>query len=270
VRLPLLILLVLTLSIGPAWADEPMPEPAVEPAPAPKRVDDLGREFPLPELLRLSRTRIGFGVGFTVAGSAMLVGGLFLGSGFARGELVAPVVGNLSPGQSAAIPTLGLFGGGMLFAFVGVPTLSAGIFMNKQLLRTIKGAEKVPRVVANEERYWNAYLGKMFAQTLMVAGGGEILLGTLAVVAVGALISTDRYKPLYWFIPGGLFATGGTMLAGGLALSEKSKEQMNAVFDEVDPMRQKQALLYSLGPAVSVTHHGPDEVRASFGWTFAF
>jgi len=277
VRFPLLILLALTLAVGPAFAEEPpaeepsVEEPSVEPTVAPGKVDSLGREFPSPYLLQQSRARLGLGLVFTITGGVMVVGGLFLGSSYARGELQAPLLGTLSEGQSAAVPTLLLFGGGVGFGLVGVPMLSAGMFMNKQLLRTIKGAEKVPRTVANEERYWNAYIGKMYAQALMVAGGGEILLGTLGMVAVGALVATDRYDPLYWLIPAGLFVAGGTMLAGGLALNKKSKEQMEAVFDEVDPMRQPQATLYSLGPAVSVTRHGPDdEVRASFGWSFAF
>ena len=195
---------------------------------------------------------------------------MFLGSGFARGELAPPLIGNLNATQSALLPTLTLLGGGVVFGFLGVPTLSAGLYMNKQLRRTIKGAEKVPRTVANEERFWNAYLGKMFAQTLMVAGGGSILLGTLGMVAVGALVATDRYDPLYWLIPAGLFVGGGVMLGGGLALNKQSKERMEDVFDEVDPMRQKQASVFSLGPSVSVTRHGQDELRAAFGWAFAF
>ncbi|MCP4872372.1 MAG: hypothetical protein GY898_27045 [Proteobacteria bacterium] len=270
-RLLLPLILAITLSAGPAWASAelPAPEPAPEPAPT-KKVDDLGREYPNPELLKRSRTWSGLGIGFTAAGSGMLVTGLFLGSGYARGELTPPTIGNLNTTQSALVPTLTLFGAGVVFAFVGIPTVSAGLYMNKQLRRTIKGAEKIPRTVGNEARYWNAYIGKMFAQTLMVGGGGSILLGTLGMVAVGALVATDRYDPLYWLIPAGMFVGGGTMLGSGLALNKKSKERMEAVFDEVDPMRQKQASVYSLGPRISVTRHGRDEVRTSFGWTFAF
>ena len=88
------LLLSFALLFAPllAYADDgaaPAPEPEPELA-APARVDDLGRPFPDPLLLRRSRTWTGLGAGMTGLGSAMVVTGLFVGSAFARGEIVPP------------------------------------------------------------------------------------------------------------------------------------------------------------------------------------
>ncbi len=267
-RLALLVLISVSLVVTPVMASEAAPPPAPEVAP------EAAPEYPPPELLKKSRVWTGVGATMTATGGAMLVSGLFLGSAIARGELVLPssqpTLGSgefQRPGGGTLISVL--FGGGVLLGFVGLPLLSAGVYMNKQLRRTIKGAEKVPRIVAAEERYWNAYLGTMFAQAMMVAGGGQMLLGVLTIVAVAATVGTDVYQPYFWAFTISPFATGAGMIAGGVAINKKSKAKMEAVWDEVDPLRQKPEPV-SLGPDVRITRHGAGEVRASFGWAFAF
>ena len=278
------LLLSFALLFAPllAYADDgaaPAPEPEPELA-APARVDDLGRPFPDPLLLRRSRTWTGLGAGMTGLGSAMVVTGLFVGSAFARGEIVpprlelaGPLGDRLGDNAGAIIPVVVLLGGGLLLDVVGVPLLSAGMFMNKQLRRTIKGAEKVPRTVANEERYWNAYASRMFAQAMMITGGGQAILGVLTLVAIAALIGTENYDPWMWLAVGGEFVAGAAFIVGGLLLARDADQKMEGVRDEVDPMRQQQALLQLVPvPAFATVPRdgGPDEVRGSLTWSFAF
>ena len=257
-------------------------EPAldVEPPAAPARLDSLGRPFPDPLLLRRSRTWTGVGVTMTGFGTAMVISGLFIGSAFARGEIVAPrleltdpIGQRLGDNAGAIIPIVVLLGGGLVLDVVGIPMLSAGMFMNKQLRRTIKGAEKVPRTVANEEAYWNAYATRMYAQAMMISGGGAVIMGVLGLVATGALIGTERYDPLLWLAVGIPFAAGAVFIAGGIYLARHADSKMEAVRDAVDPLRQGRALLM-LVPTPSVTRisraDGRDETRTTLNWSFAF
>ena len=64
------------------------------------------------------------------------------------------------------------FGLGAGLLGLGIPIASTGTFTTKQMNRTIKGAEKVPRTVANETRYWDYYGQRQAGQALTVSGGG--------------------------------------------------------------------------------------------------
>jgi hypothetical protein len=165
-----------------------------------------------------------------LGGAALLVTGMTLLTSGARGEIVLPM--GASQGLS------GMMSGGAGMAFIGIPLLSAGPYTTKQLLRTIKGAEKVPRTVANEQAYWDAYLRRQYAQAITVSGGGSILLGVLTLAAVGALVGTELYKPEYWLSSIGPFAGGAALLASGIAATKDADARMEAVRNAVDPMRQ--------------------------------
>jgi len=236
-------------------------------------VDDLGRPFPDPLILRRARGWTGAGVVLSGAGAGLVLTGLTLGSALARGE-IAPV-----PGAGGIVG--GIFGFGLGLAVAGVPLLAAGPFTVRQLQRTIRGAEKVPRTVANESRYWRAYLTRQYALAFQVAGGGAVLLGVLSSVAVGVLVGTERYDPAYWGIVAGGFGGGAVLIIGGLALSKRAVAAMEAVRDEVDPLRQDAPessslrVLPQVGPplpsfGVRRDESGQDEVFGSLRWTLLF
>jgi hypothetical protein len=276
-RLTSLLLVLFILAPGVVQAEESAPadEPAmtegeVADARARGQIDDLGRVFPDPFLLQRSRSWTGAGAVLTVGGVALLAGGMTLGLSYARGELEPPPQGTFS--------LLTMFVGGASMAFVGLPLLSAGWYMNQQLRRTIKGAEKVPRTVANEPRYWSAYAARMYGQGMMVTGGGSILLGVLAIVGVGALVGTEVYDPGLWAGVVMPFGAGATLIVGALVLQKAADAQMEAVRDRVDPRRQT-SLRRGPDPLAFVPvvtggrgrrPDGLDETRLGLAWAFAF
>lgn len=193
--------------------------------------DDLGRPFPDPALLRRSGQWLGAGAILTASGAGLMLGGMTLGLAYAREEIEKPAQGTFA--------VLSMFVGGASCGFVGVPLVSAGWYMRQQLTRRIKGAEKVPRTVANEARYWSAYAARMYGQAMMVTGGGSVLLGVLAIVAVGALVGTDLYEPGLWAGVAQPFGVGATLIAGAIVLQKAADARMEEVRREVDPMRRE-------------------------------
>jgi hypothetical protein len=213
-------------STTPPGATTTVAEPPTTPAPA---VDGLGRPFPDPLVLRKANAWMRGGIVLSGAGSAMLVSGLFFGSALARGE-----IGATNPKVAgAAIGAVFVSGAAMLAA--GIPLTSSGSFTRAQMLRTIKGAAKVPRTVANEQRYWNMFQRRHFGQALAVGGGGAILMGVVSVAGVVALIGTEYYRPWQWAAVGGTFGVGAAMVALGVTLTRTSREQMETIWREVDP-----------------------------------
>lgn len=278
-----LLLLLLTLAPGLALADEPADpaDPATEAVPteaelteaelkARGRLDDLGRVFPDPFLLQRSRTWIGAGTAMTLGAAGLIGGGMTLGLAYAREELEVP--------QQGTFTVLTLFVGGASLGFVGIPLLSAGWYMNQQLRRTIKGAEKIPRTVCNEPAYWSAYAARMYGQAMMVAGGGSVLLGVLAIVGVGALVGSDVYDPGLWsgvVIP---FGAGATMIVGAILLQKSADAQMKSVRKAVDPRyqaagRRRPSPLAFVPVVTGGRGRRPDglqETRVGLSWAFAF
>jgi len=251
----LLVLAIALVAPGLGWAAEteapsvpetdetkaPQPDPGLNPLPP---VDDQGRPFPDPSLVRMGRNWIGTGAALTVTGAGLVLGGMVVGSALARGEIVdTPVLRGVLVGALA---------GGAALAGVGLPTLSAGTFTTRQLLRTIRGAEKVPRTVANERSYWLAYRSSQYGQSLAIAGGASIMLGVVAVAAVAATIDTDYYDPLYWLIPVGMFGGGAAMTVGGLLWKRDSDLRLESIQDAVDPYRNGAS-----SPASSETRRSP-------------
>ena len=116
--------------------------------------------------------------------------------------------------------------------------LSAGLQMNKQLRRKTKGTEKLPRSVANESRYWNAYLRAHYGRAITISGGASLLMGTLVVVAVAGLVGTEQYDPRFWLGAVGTFVAAGVQIPGGLVMRKRALRDMEDVRDEVDPLRQ--------------------------------
>jgi hypothetical protein len=161
----------------------------------------------------------------------MLVGGLFLGSALARGEVEAGPAGYAGMG--------GLMGGGLLLLSGGLPTLSVGVYTSKQLDRTIKGAPKVPRTVANERRFWNAVMGEHMGRTIAINGGGTLLLGVVVLAAVSATVDTEFYDARYWAGVGGTFGIGAGFVALGVLIEQNARKKQEAIREEVDPYRQK-------------------------------
>ncbi len=272
-----LLSLLLTSLPGPVRAADEVAEPGAE-APelseeqlkARGQLDDLGRVFPDPFLLQRSRTWIGAGAALTIGAAGLMAGGMTLGLAYAREELEVPKQGTFT--------VLTMFVGGASLGFVGVPLLSAGWYMHQQLRRTIKGAEKVPRTVCNEAGYWSAYAARMYAQGMMVVGGGSMLLGVLAIVGVGALVGTDVYDPGLWagvVIP---FGAGATLIAGAIVLQKQADARMRAIREEVDP-RYQASSRRRLDPIAFVPvvtggrgrrPDGLEETRLGLAWSFPF
>ncbi len=240
-------------------ADEPPPAeapaaeaPAVEPPPAPApaatasatpRTDDLGRPFPDPMLLRRAKGWTAGGIALSAVGGGLMVTGLFVGSAMARGEI--EVLDGRRAGAGVGI----LFGGGALMMGTGIPLASAGGFTAKQLNRTIKGAPKVPRTVANDGRYWNAYLERQIGQSLSVIGGGTMLAGVVVIAGVVATIDTEYYRPVeMWLGVAGTFTGGAAVLILGVLLQKDADKKMTSIKKEVDPYYQEAALPPRLRP----------------------
>ena len=148
------------------------------------------------------------------------------------------------------------------------------VFTTGQMKRTIKGAEKVPRTVANEPTYWNAYMQRQFGQSSTIVGGGDILLATVVLALVGATVGTDRYRPVYWTAPIGLYVTGALFVALGVHLQKDADRKMEAIKAQKDPLRwgfsQRPRVRvappsFSFGPGVD--GRGFD---ARLGWSFRF
>ena len=243
-------------------ADAPVPAPLVAPLAA---VDDLGRPFPDPRLLNRARGWTVGGIAMSAVGGGLVVGGLFLGSSIARGEL------QLGSSQRTGALLGSTFGVGAVLLAAGIPTLSAGTFTTAQLNRTIKGAEKVPRTVANEGRYWNAGLERQFGQALTVSGGGTVLMGVVSTAAVVALVGTEVYKPGYWGIVAGTYGGGALMIVAGMLLQKDADATMEAISLEVDPYRQQSSLpprlrVARLDPRVLLPMPAGPGVR----WAFRF
>jgi hypothetical protein len=276
---------------GEAPADEPAAEAADEPAPSDEPAetvdnteaqkildamaqDSLGRPFPHPDVLRVTKRWRAGGYALTGAGAALLVGGLTGGSALARNADLDAIADRVdsdnpfaNPPPPGAILVGGLVGGGGALLLTGVPLLSSGEFATRQLLRTIKGAEKVPRTTANEIDYWQACMDAQYAQGTSIGGGFLVAFGVLSTVAVGALVGTDRYQPEFWLIPVGVYAAGGTMLAVGLATTKKARARMEAVRDATDPLRQAPSLsmrMQSFGPLVDVR-----DGQTTLGWSLS-
>ena len=216
--------------------------PAATASPTP-RTDDLGRPFPDPLLVRRARGWSAGGIALSAVGGGLMVTGLFVGSAWARGEI--EVTDTRAMGAGVGI----LFGGGALMMGTGIPLASAGGFTTKQLNRTIKGAPKVPRTVANDGRYWNAYLERQMGQSLSVIGGGTMLMGVVVIAGVVATIDTEYYKPVeMWLGVAGTFTGGAAVLILGVLLQKDADKKMASIKKEVDPYYQEAALPPRLRP----------------------
>ncbi len=210
-------------------------------------VDSLGRPFPDLKILDSTRGWIIGGAVMASAGGGLLLGGMALGSSIARGEIktttgsqglrTRPDGGTYAELSPEAAAVIVLMGSGIGFTFVGVPLLSTGTFTRGQLKRTIKGAAKVPRTVANESAYWKGYMERQYGQALTVSGGGSILMGILAMVAVGATMGTEYHESWMWAVAASPFAAGAGMLIGGVALQKQGDKNMKRIWEEVDTYR---------------------------------
>jgi len=212
--------------------------------------DSLGRRFPDPDLLRRSEGMMALGITLSASGGALMLAGITLGTSIARGEV-------LVGGQSRWLP-VGLMAGGSMLGLAGVPLASAGSQMRGQLLRKVKGVEKLPRTVANERRYWDASLRAQYGRTITISGGASILMGTLALAAVVGLVGTPQYDPRFWAAPVISFALGGGFIPAGMVMRKRALAAMEVVRDEVDPLRQPGGALGLLGrPAPQVAPPRP-------------
>lgn len=280
-RTALCLLIACSLICAPAMAaaaDAPAePEVAEVAAPAAGPLDDLGRPFPNPELVLRARQWTAGGVVMTAVGGALMLTGLTVGSGVARGELQLPgrSIGldlAENPDNATLIDGAIFIGttllSGMILALVGVPMLSAGTFTTKQLDRTIKGAEKVPRTVANEGAYWRGVIQQQYGQAFSIAGGAGVAFGILSIVAVAVTIDTEAYDPELWFalLPG--FGMAGAFLPAGLLLVRDGKALQKQTWDAVDPRRQS---MFQPGiplPMVSMSQAG-NERAPIVGWAWS-
>jgi hypothetical protein len=219
-----------------APADPPADTPEVAPAPAP-RVDALGRPFPDPKLLARARGQTVGGITMAGVGGAALVAGLFVGSSVARGDV------RIGTAEETGVVLGATFGTGLGLLAAGIPLASTGSFTSAQLTRTIKGAEKVPRTVANEALYWDYYGQRQIGQTLTVSGGGAVLMGVVATAAAVAIVDSDFYKPGIWAGVGGAYGGGALLIVLGAVLQKDADARMDALSREVDPYYREQASL---------------------------
>ncbi|GEM_PF-1765508 len=275
------LLVTLLLLAGPSLARA---EDGVAAGPLIPPVDDQGRPFPDPALVGEAKARTVAGIAATGVGAGLMVGGLFFGSSVARGEI---------PGNNLTYAGLGgMLGGGIGLLSAGVPTLSVGVYTAKQLDRTIKGAEKVPRTVANERRFWDAVMGEHIGRTIAIGGGGTLLMGVVSIAGVSATIDTEYYKPWYWAAVAGTLGGGAGMVGLGVLIERNSRAKQEAIRDEVDPYRKKRlegapsesdaapASTSSVEPILGVpvptlvplppTETTPGGVSLGLGWSFAF
>jgi len=258
-----------------AASEQPKPPVALGLTP----FDALGRPFPDPALLRMARGWTIGGAVLTVSGGSMMLAGMLLGSAAARGQLVVP--------DDAQYGFFGLLAGGPLLLCAGLPLMASGTFTTGQLLRTIKGAPKVPRTVANERVYWQGYQLGLYGQAVVVAGGASVLMGVLGLVAAVFSVNSEYYLPAVWAIPIGSFASSAGMIVLGLLMQKASKAKMERIRDAVDPFRQGPAgsktgsapATFSPGalalvpmPSFSVAAdaRGRTATRASLSWSFPF
>ncbi len=240
-------------------------------------MDDLGRPFPNPDFLKKAQGWTAGGVVLTAVGGGLMLTGLTLGSSVARGELQLP---GTSIGLDLADnpDNAGLIDGaifigstllsGMILALVGVPMLSAGTFTTKQLLRTIKGAEKVPRTVANEWVFWQGVIRQQYGQAFSIAGGAGVAFGILAIVAVAVTLDTEAYDPLLWIAVAPGFGLAAGFLPTGLLLIRDGKRMQKDTWDAVDPRRQSMFQPGIPMPMLSMTQAGTERA-AVFGWAWS-
>jgi len=256
--------------------EAPTPGVAVKAAGLPP-VDALGRPFPDPGLLRLARRWTISGAVLTVAGSSLFLAGMLLSSAAARGQLVVPTEAFYGFGA--------LLGGGPSLVLVGLPLLSSGTFTRGQLLRTIKGVAKVPRTVANERSYWEAYQLGLYGQAVAIGGGASLLMGVLGLVAAGLAVNSEYYDARLWAVPAIALPVGGAMIVAGLLMGKASKAKMERIQNAVDPFRQKpetsrsstssvppRALALVPMPSLTPAPDGRGGVvpRASLNWSLRF
>lgn len=252
--------LCLTLLLSPVVGRAQTVEAPLAP---PVPVDNLGRPFPDPFLVRRANGWLGGGATMAGVGAALLVSGLFVGSAMVRGELESPTEGRVG--------AVAMLAGGAVLGFSGLPLISAGRHTRGQLLRTIRGVEKVPRTVANERRYWDSYLAHEQAQAVALGGGGMLMLGVVNVVAVAALVGTELYDARYWLSAVGTLSAGGVTFALGMWQGDKTKAQMKAIRDEVDPPRTPTAFVLPSPPLPTFSFQRDRAGRtvATFGLAWA-
>lgn len=224
-RLLSLLALVLALLPAAAYAQDAEVE----------RLDSLGRPFPDPLLVKRAQAQTVGGITMAGMGGAAFVVGMFVGSSVARGDIE---IGTAN--ETGAL--LGVtFGVGAVLIGVGIPMASTGTFTTKQLNRTIKGSEKVPRTVANEALYWDYYGQRQAGQALTVSGGGAVLMGVVATAGAVAIVGSEFYKPEIWAGVAGAYGGGAAMIVVGALLQKDADERMEALKKEVDPYYRQQA-----------------------------
>ena len=253
----LLSILLLAMALGPAgaWAQDtgdtsadsqseeaggdeetaPSDAPVVPAAPA--RVDSLGRPFPNPVVMQRARAQTVGGIVMAGVGGAAMMTGLFVGSAVAREEI------KIGTAQETGAVLGATFGVGAGLLGLGIPIVSTGTFTTKQMNRTIKGAEKVPRTVANETRYWDYYGQRQAGQALTVSGGGAVLMGVVATAGAVALIGSEFERPEIWAAVGGTYGGGAAAIVLGILLQKDADKRMDALAREVDPYYKEQASL---------------------------
>jgi hypothetical protein len=262
-------------------SETPEATKATEDLLASMRMDDLGRVFPDPEILQRARLQSGFGVGLSVAGVGLLFTGMMVGSAAARGELTLPPSPFPSLIQSDRIDQssidgfifIGATAGiGVLLAFIGVPMMSVGMFTTKQMLRTIKGAEKVPRTVANERVYWRGLQTQHSGQAIGIAGGAFVAFGIIALVGQGATVGTQIYTPAVWAVGPAILGTGVGVLILGIKMTQKGRATQKQTWDAVDPRRQKVSAIPGIPMPILARRPGPTgrQTWAGVGWSFYF
>ena len=244
-------------------------------------VDSLGRPFPNPDILKNARLQAGFGAGLTAGAGVLLFTGMMVGSAGARGELTLPRMPGPRLIESDRIADssidgfifIGVFGGlGIVMAFVGIPLLSVGMFTTKQMLRTIKGAEKVPRTVANESVYWRGLQTQHFGQAIGIAGGALVAVGVVAVVGQGATVGTQVYDPVGWAIGPSILVGGVAVLILGIKTTQTGRATQKTLWDEVDPRRQPLSAVPGLPLPIVATRPGPrgPETWGGVAWSLSF
>ena len=274
------VLAAFSLLMAPAVA-RAQASPAAAVAPPTASVDTMGRPFPDPTILNNARLQAGIGAGLTAASAGFLFTGMMVGSAAARGELILPRMPGPRLIQSDRIDDssidgfafIGIFAGiGIVMAFVGIPLLSVGMFTTKQMLRTIKGAEKVPRTVANEARYWRGLQTQHFGQAIGIAGGALVAVGVVAIVGQGATVGTQLYDPVGWAIGPSILVGGVAILVLGIKMTQKGRATQKAVWHEVDPRRQPISAVPGLPMPIVATRPGPrgPETWGGVSWSLLF
>ena len=271
-RIAIVLVLVtagLCLAVSPARAAAApagsllAPEHSLVSDPAETETTSLA-DFPPPELLRTATRTRNLGIGLVVYGAAASLAGFSLTlAGIREFQAGLQLDGQGVPvGEEtsffANLPvtlTLGtIFQQTGFFALVaGLPVVSHGGQMRAQLLRTVRGDEKLPRAVAVQRAYWKAHMRWHLGQALAMVGG----LGTIPalLVTVGTIFAVSSQTeedsaggpPLSVLIVPAFWTVTLVTLIGGMSLLRSGRKQMQEI-RESHRRRREQRLGLQVAP----------------------